>query len=240
MSETWIGKRILIKLSGEALMGDKEFGLDLAVVNKTAEELADISKAGIELALVVGGGNLFRGVQTAAGSLDRVSADQMGMMSTLLNGITLRAAIESQGADVVLLSGLSVPAICDDFTQRGALSALKAGKVVIFAGGVGSPFFTTDTGAALRACEMGCDVLMKGTQVDGVYSADPNKDPNAIHLPVISFDEVIAKNLAVMDTAALTLARSSGTEIVVFNMHGAGAILKAARGEGIFSRVVAR
>lgn len=225
-------KRILLKLSGEGLMGDKSFGVDEKMLAEIAQEIKQVHLAGIELAIVIGGGNIFRGLSGAAGGMDRVSADHMGMLATVINSLAMQDALSRAGVPARVVSGVVMPTICEPYIQPKAKSHLEKGEVVIFAAGTGNPFFTTDTGAALRAAEMGCEAIFKATQVDGVYSADPKKDKNAVRFEKVSYDEVLIKNLKVMDASAIALARDNNISIVVFSMHGKGALLRALSGEG--------
>ena len=230
-------KRFLLKLSGEALMGDREFGIDPHFVERVAAEIAEVVRLGHQMAIVVGGGNLFRGVKLAAGGMDRVSADHMGMLATVMNGVALNAALKENDTTSQVFSGLDIPKVCESFTQRSALAALERGEVAIFVAGTGSPYFTTDTGAVLRAAEMKCDVLLKGTQVDGIYTVDPKMHADAEYLAELTYDEALARGIAVMDTAAMALARDASIEIVVFSLHQTGAISDVVAGRGRYSVV---
>ncbi|WP_237154691.1 UMP kinase [Oryzibacter oryziterrae] len=226
-------RRVLLKLSGEALMGDRGFGIDPKVVNRIAEEIVEAYRLGIQIGVVVGGGNIFRGVSVAAQGGDRTTGDYMGMLGTVMNALAVRSAIDRLGVPAVVLSAIGIPALCETFTQRGAMEHLKANKVLVFAGGTGNPFFTTDSGAALRAAEIGCDALLKGTQVDGVYTADPKKDPTAKRYDRLSHQEVLSKNLQVMDAAAIALARDNKIPVVVFSVHENGAFVNVLLGKGV-------
>jgi uridylate kinase len=225
-------RRVLLKLSGEALMGTGAASLDATVVDRIAGEIAEARSRGAEIGIVVGGGNIFRGVAVAASTGDRVGGDQLGMLATVMNAIAIRTALTARGVPATILSALDMPAICDRFTQRGAMAALAAGEVVIFAAGTGHPYFTTDTGAALRAAEIGADALLKGTQVDGVYSADPKSDPSAVRYDRLSYQDVLSRGLAVMDAAAVALAREAGIPVVVFSIHEHGSFLDVLGGRG--------
>lgn len=216
--------RFLLKLSGEALAGDQGFGHDGQIMQRIAGEVAAVAKTGAQIAMVVGGGNIIRGARMAAQGGDRVAGDHMGMLGTLINGIAMREAVREAGASCSLFSGFPAPTMCETFSQRAVLAALDAGDVVVLAGGTGSPFFTTDTGAALRAAEIGADAILKATQVDGVYSADPKTDPDATRYSTLTLDEALSKGLAIMDTAALALARDNALPIVVFSIHQPGAL----------------
>ncbi len=221
-------KRVLLKASGEALMGQQGFGIDVSVADRIASDIAEARSMGIEVAVVIGGGNIFRGVAVASKGGDRVTGDHMGMLATVINSLALRTSLVKLGVDAVVLSAIAMPEICESFSQRKASSYMDQGRVVIFAGGTGNPYFTTDSAAALRAAEIGADALFKGTQVDGVYSADPNQDPGATRFEHISHSEVISRGLSVMDTAAIALARENNIPIIVYSIHekgGFGAIL---------------
>jgi len=230
-------KRVLLKLSGEGLMGEKSFGLDEAKLSEMAQEIKQVHDAGIQLAVVIGGGNIFRGLKGAAGGMDRVSADHMGMLATIINSLAMQDALLRIGVPTRVVSGVVMPTICEPYIQPKAKSHLQNGDVIIFAAGTGNPFFTTDTGAALRAAEMGCEAIFKATQVDGVYSADPKKDKNAVRFEKVSYDEVLVKNLKVMDASAVALARDNNISIVVFSMHEQGALMRAMAGQGAFTEI---
>jgi len=225
-------KRILLKVSGEALMGEQGFGIDPAVTARIGVDIFDAMQLGVSVAIVVGGGNIFRGVSLAAKGADRVSGDHMGMLATVMNAISLRMAFQQTGLQAVVLSAIDMPEICETFSQRGLEAHLDAGRVVIFAGGTGNPYFTTDTAAALRACEIKADALFKGTQVDGIYSADPKKDINAERFETISHSEVLERGLEVMDAAAVSLSKDANIPIVVFSIHESGGFAKILKGEG--------
>jgi len=222
-------RRVLLKASGEALMGEQHFGIDVSVVDRIASDIAEARALGVEVGVVIGGGNIFRGVAVASKGGDRVTGDHMGMLATVINSLALRTSLHKLGVDSVVLSAIAMPELCESFSQRQATAYMDEGKVVIFAGGTGNPFFTTDSAAALRAAEIGADALFKGTQVDGVYSADPKKDPNATRFERITHAEVINKGLSIMDTAAIALARENNIPIIVYSIHekgGFGDILK--------------
>ncbi|ANK81260.1 MAG: UMP kinase [Rhizobiales bacterium NRL2] len=225
-------RRVLLKCSGEALMGEGAFGIDFAALDRIAGDIAEVRDLGVDVAVVVGGGNLFRGVRTAAQGMDRASADQMGMLATVMNGLALADALERRGAPAVAMSAIPMPTVCAAYTRRDAVAALAAGSVVVSTAGTGNPFFTTDTAAALRAAELGCDLLAKGTQVDGVYSADPKTDPSATRFDRLSHDEVIARDLKVMDMAAIALTRENRIPVMVFDLHEAGGFAAALTGRG--------
>jgi uridylate kinase len=226
-------RRILLKVSGEVLMGDAGFGIDMSTVEAVAQEVAEISRQGIELCLVIGGGNIFRGLSTAARGMERASADYMGMLGTVMNALAMQNALEKLGVQTRVQSAIPMDSICEPYIRRRALRHLEQGRVVIFAAGTGNPFFTTDTAAALRAAEMGCDALLKGTSVDGVYTADPKKDPHAERYEQLSYLEVLAKDLKVMDASAISLMRDNGIPIVVFSIRQRGALRDVLMGDGV-------
>ena len=228
-------KRILLKLSGEGLMGDREFGMSAEVISRLAAEIKTVHDHGVEICIVVGGGNIFRGAKEASKGMNRTVADQVGMLATVMNALYLQNALETAGAETRVLSGLSIPSVCEPYMYRRALRHLQKGRIIIFAGGTGNPYFTTDTGAALRASEMQCDALLKATQVDGVYDSDPKQNSAARKYTVISYDEVIARQLKVMDTAAVALARENNIPIVVFAQQVENALAKTVCGEGEFT-----
>jgi uridylate kinase len=232
MSQAPRYKRILLKASGEALMGSQGFGIDVSVADQIAADIAEARSMGVEVAVVIGGGNIFRGVAVASKGGDRVTGDHMGMLATVINSLALRTSLIKLGVDAVVLSAIAMPELCESFSQRQATAYMDQGKVVIFAGGTGNPFFTTDSAAALRAAEIGADALLKGTQVDGVYSADPKKDPSATRFDRISHEDVLVKGLAIMDTAAIALARENHIPIIVYSIHEQGGLGAILRGEG--------
>jgi uridylate kinase len=223
-------KRILLKLSGEALMGDAPFGIDPAVIGRIAAEVAELSHAGAQVALVLGAGNLFRGAGLAAGGMDRVTADHMGMLATIMNALAMQDALERHGLYARVMSAIQVHEVCEDYIRRRAIRHLEKGRTVIFAAGTGNPFFTTDTAAGLRAIEVSADLLIKATTVDGVYSADPKKDSKASRFDRLSYDQVIERKLAVMDATAVVLCRENRMPLRVLDMMKAGALMRAARG----------
>ena len=225
-------KRALVKLSGEALMGTEAFGIHQPTVKQICEDLVEAANLGVQIAVVVGGGNIFRGAQMSGMGLTRPAADSMGMLGTVMNAIALEAQIEALGHNARAMSGVAMPSVVETYTRQQASDHLTKGRIVILAGGTGNPFFTTDTGGALRAAELGCDVMLKATQVDGVYSADPKKDPTAKRYERISFDEAIAKDLKIMDTAAFALARDARLPIIVFSIRDIGAIAGVLAGSG--------
>jgi uridylate kinase len=227
----------LIKISGEALMGGGRHGIDAGTLDAIALDIAGLCRQGIRVAAVVGGGNIFRGVAAAAEGMDRVKSDFMGMLATVINGLALEQALKQQGQKAIVYSGLPVPTVCKTFSRDEARSELDAGAAVILAGGTGNPFFTTDTAAALRAAELGCDAILKATQVDGIYSDDPKANPKAERYGRLTFSEVLSRDLKVMDAAAIALARDNAIPVVVFSLHQTGAIGKVMRGEAICSVV---
>ena len=228
-------KRVLLKVSGEVLMGDQAYGIDTKTVDSVAEAVAAVARQGVEICLVIGGGNIFRGLSKAAEGMDRAQADYMGMLATIMNALAMQGALEKIGIETRVQSAIPMAAIAEPYIRRKALRHLEKGRVVIFAAGVGAPFFTTDSGAALRAAEMGCDALLKGTSVDGVYTADPKKDPNATRYDTLTYQDVLAKDLRVMDASAISLMRDSGVPIVVFSIREEGSLMKTLTGEGTFT-----
>ena len=227
-----IYRRVLLKASGEALMGAQHFGIDVSVADQIASDIVEARELGVEVGVVIGGGNIFRGVAVASKGGDRVTGDHMGMLGTVINSMALRTSLVKLGVDAVVLSAIAMPELCESFSQRQATAYMNAGKVVLFAGGTGNPFFTTNSAAALRAAEIGADALFKGTQVDGVYSADPKIDPNAVRYDRISHDEVLARNLAIMDATAIALARENNIPIIVYSIHEKGGFGAILRGDG--------
>ena len=228
-------KRILFKVSGEALMGDKGFGHDVAAITKICDQIISAYKLGCEICVVVGGGNIFRGVSQAAEGLDRVTADYMGMLATCINGLALQSALEKKNVDTRMLSAIPMNNICEPYLKRRAARHLEKGRVIIFTAGTGNPFFTTDTAAVLRAVEMGCDGILKGTQVDGVYSADPKLDKNAIRYEKVKYIDMLKQDLKVMDQTAITLAKSNKLPIVVFSIKSDNALCDVVQGKGLFT-----
>ncbi|ATQ67112.1 MULTISPECIES: UMP kinase [Methylosinus] len=225
-------RRVVVKLSGEALMGDAPHGLHAPTLERIAADLAAAAELGTQIAVVVGGGNFFRGILGADKGIERARADSIGMLATVMNGLALEQAIEARGRQARCLSAVPMPSLCESFSRRAALHHLAKGRVVISAGGTGLPFFTTDTPAVVRAAELSADAVLKATQVDGVYTADPKRDPNARRYDTLTHDEAIAKNLAVMDTAAFALARENKIPIVVFSIAGDGSIRAILEGKG--------
>jgi uridylate kinase len=228
-------KRVLLKVSGEALMGRREYGLDNDMVAAIANDVKAVVEMGVEVCLVIGGGNIFRGVAAAASGMDRAQADFMGMLATVMNALAMQSALEKRGVPTRVQSAIPMSSVCEPYIRRRAERHMEKGRVVIFAAGTGNPFFTTDTAAALRAAEMKCDALLKGTQVDGVYSADPRRDPDAKRYDELTYLEVLSRDLGVMDAAAISLARENRLPILVFNIHAQGAFASVMRGEGAFT-----
>ena len=230
-------QRILLKVSGEALLGTADYGIDPVILKRVAGEIRDVMARSVQVAVVIGGGNIFRGAGLARAGMDRVTADHMGMLATVMNGLALQDALEAVGVWARVMSAVRVQEVCEDYIRRRALRHLEKGRCVIFAAGTGNPFFTTDTAAALRATEIGADLLLKATKVDGVYTADPMKDASARRYETLSFDEAIANNLAVLDTAAFALCREQNLNLVVFNVFKPGALRRVVMGEDEGTRV---
>jgi uridylate kinase len=226
-------KRILLKLSGESLMGEKQFGIDPDRISLYANQIKEIAANGVEVAIVIGGGNIFRGIQAAEGGMDRVQGDYMGMLATVINSMALQSALEAIGVQTRLQSAIKMEQICEPFIRRRAVRHLEKGRVVIFGAGTGNPYFTTDTAATLRAVEIEADIIMKGTRVDGIYTADPEKDPTATMYSTITFNEVYQKNLNVMDMTAFTLCKDNKLPIIVFNMDKPGNLKRIMDGEQV-------
>jgi uridylate kinase len=229
--------RILLKLSGEALMGNRQYGIDPIRLAEYAQEIKDVVDMGIEIAIVIGGGNIFRGVAGASNGMDRVQGDHMGMLATVINGLALQSALEDANIQTRLQTAIKINEVAEPFIRRKAMRHLEKGRVVIFGGGTGNPYFTTDSAAVLRAIEIEADVILKGTRVDGIYSADPEKDKNATKFDFITFDEVLKKGLKVMDTTAFTLSQENDLPIVVFDMNTTGNLIKLLKGENIGTKV---
>lgn len=228
-------RRVMLKLSGEGLMGSKDYGLDPAMLQKVASEVKSVVDKGVQVCLVIGAGNIFRGVSGAADGMDRTSADYMGMLATVLNALAVQSALEQRGVDTRVQSAIPMPTVCESYIRRKADRHMDKGRVVIFAAGTGNPFFTTDTAAALRAVEMDCDALFKGTQVDGVYSADPKTNPDAERFDTLSYQKVLSEDLRVMDATAIALMRENKVPIVVFSIHNPGAFAQVVDGGGRFT-----
>jgi len=227
-----IFSRVMIKLSGEALLGNKEFGIDSNIVDKIAIDVVNIAKNNTEVCIVVGGGNIFRGVAGASQGIERGTADSMGMLATVINAMAIQNSIEKHNIPSRVLSAVPMQTVCEPFIRRRAIRHLEKGRIVIFAGGTGNPYFTTDTAAALRAAEMNCTVLMKGTKVDGVYTSDPIKNKNAVRFDHITYSKVLSDNLGIMDASAISLARDNSIPIIVFSIHTNNALLSIIKGEG--------
>ena len=226
-------KRILLKLSGEALMGTKKYGIDTNVLMQYSHEIKAVSDKGVQLAIVIGGGNIYRGVEAEATGIDRVQGDYMGMLATVINGMALQSALESIGLFTRLLSGIKIEQVCEPYIKRRAIRHLEKGRIVIFGAGTGNPYFTTDSAASLRAIEIEAEAVLKGTRVDGIYSSDPEKDPSATRFSTISFSEVYERNLNIMDMTAFTLCKENGLPIIVFDMNKKGNLMKIAEGEDV-------
>jgi uridylate kinase len=230
-------KRILLKLSGEALMGNQQYGIDPERLQDYATEIKSIVAKGVEVAVVIGGGNIFRGVSGVSGGMDRVQGDYMGMLATVINGLALQSALENEGVQTRLQSAIKMNEVAEPFIRRRATRHLEKGRVVIFGGGTGNPYFTTDSAAVLRAIEIEADVILKGTRVDGIYTSDPEKDTNATKFDFITFDDVLKKGLKVMDTTAFTLSQENELPIIVFDMNAKGNLLKVVSGENVGTKV---
>ncbi|MFM7706622.1 MAG: UMP kinase [Gammaproteobacteria bacterium] len=226
-------RRILVKLSGEALMGDGDYGIDPAMLRRLALEIQELQAMGVQVAVVIGGGNIFRGAGLARAGMDRVTGDHMGMLATVMNSLAMQDALESVGAHARVMSAIRINEVCEDYIRRRAIRHLEKGRVVLFAAGTGNPFFTTDTAASLRAIEIGADLLVKGTKVNGIYSADPKKDPAAVRYPTLTYDRVLDERLEVMDATAIVMCRDNRLPLQVFNLYNAGDLLRIARGEDV-------
>ena len=233
-------RRVLLKLSGEALMGDEDYGIDPKVLGRLAREVIEAQQAGAEVALVIGGGNIFRGAGLAAAGMDRVTGDHMGMLATVINALAMQDALEKLGGKARVMSALKINDVCEDYIRRRAIRHLEKGRLVIFAAGTGNPFFTTDSGAALRAIEIGADLLLKATKVDGVYDRDPKKHPDATRYERLTYEEVLSRDLQVMDTAAFALCRDSEMPLRIFDMAQPGTLLRILQGEDVGTLVTAR
>lgn len=226
-------KRVLLKLSGEVLMGDSGYGIDPDTINRLAAELIDVRRHDVDLAIVIGGGNIFRGMMGTASGMDRASADYMGMMATIMNAIALQDALERQGQNCRVISALHIKEVAEPYIRRRAIRHLEKGRILIFAAGTGNPYFTTDTAASLRAMEIQADIVLKGTKVDGVYTSDPLKNPDAVRYETLTFTEALTKQLGVMDATAMSLCRDNQMPIVVFDVTTCGQMLKAMKGEAV-------
>ena len=232
VSSQLIYKRVMLKISGESLMGRLPYGIDPEMVGTVAQQVKDVVATGVEVCLVIGGGNIFRGMSGAAAGMERATGDYMGMLATVINALSMQHALEKLNISTRVMSAIPMQSVCEPYIRRRGLHHLKEGRVVIFAGGTGNPYFTTDTAAALRAAEMNCDVLLKGTQVDGVYHSDPKLDPSAKKFSSLNYLEVLSKDLKVMDAAAITLARDSNIPIIVFSIHEKNALAEVIKGNG--------
>ena len=226
-------KRILVKLSGEALMGSTDYGIDPKVLKRIALEIQELLGLGVQVAVVIGGGNIFRGEGLARSGMDRVTGDHMGMLATVMNCLAMQDALESIGTYARVMSAIRINEVCEDYIRRRAIRHLEKGRVVLFAAGTGNPFFTTDTAASLRAIEIGADLLVKGTKVNGIYSADPKKDPTAVRYPTLTYDRVLDERLEVMDATAIVMCRDNRLPLQVFNLYNAGDLLRIVRGEDV-------
>lgn len=226
-------KRVLVKLSGEALMGSGEYGIDPAIIKRIALEIQEILNLGVEVAVVIGGGNIFRGAGLARAGMDRVTGDHMGMLATVMNCLAMQDALESIGTYARVMSAIRINEVCEEYIRRRAVRHLEKGRVVLFAAGTGNPFFTTDTAASLRAIEIGAELLIKATKVDGIYSADPVKDSSAVRYPTLTFDRVLDERLNVMDATAIVMCRDNNLPLQVFNLGNAGELLRIVQGESI-------
>ena len=235
MSAKPLYRRVLLKLSGEGLMGEREYGLDPVMLTSIAQEIGTVHAMGVQVCVVIGGGNIFRGISGAAAGMERASADYMGMLATVINSLALQNALEKIGLHTRVVSAIPMTTVCEPYIRRRAVRHMEKGRVVIFAAGTGNPFCTTDTAAALRAAEMGADAMLKATQVDGVYTADPRKDPNAKRYDRLTYLEVLSQDLQVMDASAISLSRENGIPILVFDLHTPGAFAQVMRGEGTFT-----
>lgn len=230
-------KRVLLKLSGEALMGDQDYGIDVGMTSRVAQEIKEAHQNGLQIALVIGGGNIFRGLSAQAGGIERSTADYMGMLATVMNALAMQSALEQIGVDTRVMSAIPMTTVCEPYIRRRAVRHMEKGRVVIFAAGTGNPYFTTDTAAALRAAEMNCQALLKGTQVDGVYNADPKTNPDATRFDTLSYHKVLAEDLRVMDASAVTLMRENNIPIIVFSLHNQGGFDQVMRGQGVCTTI---
>jgi len=230
-------RRVLIKISGESLMGTQPYGIDVHFVTQVAKQIVNVHAHGVDVCLVVGGGNIYRGLAASAQGMERATADYMGMLATVMNGLALSSALEKQGIETRVVSGLDIPTVCATYDQKACLNDLKKSRILIFVGGTGNPYFTTDTCAALRAAEMHCELILKGTQVDGVYSDDPKKNKDAVRYDRLTYQDVLAKNLRVMDAAAIALARESNIAIAVFSLHDERNLLRVLTHQGKFTLI---
>ncbi|MGB0908358.1 MAG: UMP kinase [Maricaulaceae bacterium] len=230
-------ERVLLKISGEALMGEQAYGIDVAMTSRVAKEIAEAHSKGLQIALVIGAGNIFRGLSAQAGGIERSTADYMGMLATVMNALAMQSALEQHGVDTRVMSAIPMTTVCEPYIRRRAVRHMEKGRVVIFAAGTGNPYFTTDTTAALRAAEMNCEVLLKGTQVDGVYDSDPKTNPNAKRFETLDYQTVLAKDLRVMDASAVTLMRDNKIPIIVFSLHEQGGFDATLQGKGVCTTI---
>ena len=237
MTSTVNYKRVLIKLSGEALMGDLDYGIDAEMLARVATEVTDVVNMGVEVALVIGGGNIFRGAGLVESGIDRVTGDHMGMLATVINSLAMQDALEKQGMTCRVMSAIKINRMCEEYVQRRAVRHLEKGRVVIFAAGIGNPFFTTDTAGCLRAIEINADIVLKATKVDGVYDSDPVKNPDAVRYDSLSYDEVLEKNLQVMDATAIVLCRDNNLPLRIFNLNDVGVLPAAMKDQSIGTTV---
>ena len=237
MSDEIRYRRVLLKLSGEGLMGEGDYGIEPETVERIAKEIKAVTDLGVQVSLVIGGGNIFRGISGVAAGVERTSADYMGMLATVMNALAMQSVLERFGLETRVQSAIPMPTVCEPFIRRRAMRHMEKGRVVIFAAGTGNPFFTTDTAAALRAVEMSCDALIKGTQVDGVYDSDPKKNPGAKRYEQLSYRDVLANDLKVMDASAIALARENDIPILVFSLQDTGSFARVVKGEGRFTRI---
>ncbi|MBI0016503.1 MULTISPECIES: UMP kinase [unclassified Commensalibacter] len=238
-SEKIVPKRVLLKISGEALLGEGSYGIDPKIANAIVSDIANVVKSGVEVCLVIGGGNIFRGMTAASKGIDRVHGDYAGMLATVINAIVLHNVLEQHHIESCIMSAIDIPQIAENYVRNKAISHIKQGRVVIFAAGTGNPYFTTDTAAALRAIEMGCDIMLKGTQVDGVYDSDPKNNPDAKRYDTITYSEALIKELNIMDATAFSLAQDNKLPMIVFNVHKEGNFENVLLGNGVCTRVVA-
>lgn len=228
-------RRVLLKLSGESLMGDRVFGINPETIERICTDIKEVYEKGVQICVVIGAGNIFRGVSDASKGIERTSADYMGMLATVMNALAVQSVLEEMGITTRVQSAIPMATVCEPYIRRRAVRHMEKNRIVIFAGGTGNPFFTTDTAAALRAVEMNCDALLKGTQVDGVYNSDPKKNKNVKRFETLSYQEVLTKNLRVMDTSAIALARDNNIPILVFSIHNSGCLADIVSGEGIYT-----
>ena len=237
MTDTPPYRRILLKVSGEVLMGDASFGINIKTLNEVADDIVEVVQTGVQLCLVIGAGNIFRGLSLASQGMDRSSADYMGMLGTVINALAVQSALEARGIHTRVQSAIPMDAVCEPYIRRRAIRHLEKGRVVIFAAGTGHPYFTTDTAAALRAAEVGCDALFKGTSVDGVYSADPKKSTDARRYDRLTYQDFLSQDLRVMDASAITMMRDSQVPVVVFSIRDPGNMLKVIKGQGVYTTI---